>query len=259
LAGQEGRLDEALAAYRAAVKLAPTWRNLRNLADLEARTDHVEEARGHLNQILANSRDNIFALDSLAGIELRFGDLYQAEQRYRDLIARFPTQRSFYANLGSVQVLLSRYQDANATFHKALELDSDNALVNLNLAQAELALGHTQDAEGHLRKALREVEKNPVPENRMTQAQCLAHLGRKLEAVGIIVNALKKTPDDPDVLQYAAQVSALVGDHGAALAYVERALQKGVQPRWFLLPAFNSLRNDPEFRGLMDKPPGAHP
>jgi serine/threonine-protein kinase len=260
LAEQEGHLDEALEDYKSAVKTAPTWRNLKNLADLEARTGHVEEARSHLSQILASSRDNIFALDSLASIELRFGDLHQAEQRYQDLIAHIPTpQRSLYTNLGNVQVLLARYQDAITTFHKALELDPDNAIVNLNLAQAELALGHAQDADGHIRKALREVEKNPVPENSMTQAQCLAHLGRKREAVAIIQKALQKTPDDPDVLQYAAQVSALVGDHGAALADVERALQKGVQPRWFLLPAFNSLRNDPEFRSLLDKPPGAHP
>lgn len=259
LAEQEGRLKEALDDFRAAVKTAPTWRNLVNLADLEARTGHLEEARSHLNQILAIARDNIYALDSLAGIELRFGDLQEAESRYKDLIARIPTpQRSLYTNLGIVQDLLNRYQDAITAFHKALELDPDNPLVNLNLGEAELALGHTQDAEGHFRKALQETEKNPVPENLMTRAQCLAHLGNQREAAAIILTALEQKRDDPDVLLYAAQVFALVGDHAVALAYVERALQKGVQPRWFLQPSFNTLRNDPELQSLLNRVPGAH-
>jgi serine/threonine-protein kinase len=259
LAEREGRLDEALADLRTAAQSSPTWRNLNSLAAFEARTGHVEEARDHFDQILRSSPDNVFALDNLARIELLFGDLHQAEQRYQDLIDRTPKpQRAHYTNLGVTRILLGRYQDAITAFHKALEIDPDSSDVNLNLAQAELALDRTRDADVHFRKALSEIEKNPVPENSLPQAECLAYLGRRREAVAIILNALEQKRDDPDVLKSAALVFALVGDHATALANVERALQKGIQPRWFLLPGFDALRGDPEFRDLISKAPGAH-
>ncbi len=259
LAEREGRLDEALDDLRTAVHSSPTWRNLYSLADLEARTGHVEAARGHLHLILESSPDNVFALDKLAGIELLFGDLHQAEQRYQDLIDKTPKPlRAHYTNLGVTRILLGRYQDAITALHKALEIDPDSSEVNLDLAQAELALRRTRDAKAHFRKALSEIEKNPVPGNSLPQAECLAYLGRWREAKAIILNAPEQKRDDPDVLQSAALVFALVGDHATALAKVERALQKGVQSRWFRFPGYNSLREYPEFRDLIGKAPGAH-
>jgi serine/threonine protein kinase/tetratricopeptide (TPR) repeat protein len=259
LAEREGRLDEALEDLRAAVQSSPTWRNLNSLAALEVRTGHAEEARDHSNQILRSSPDNVFALDNLAQIELLFGDLHQAEQRYQNLIDRTPKpERAHYTNLGVTRILLGRYQDAITALHKALELDPDSSYVNLNLAQAELSLGSTRDAEVHFRKALSEIEGNPVAENSLPQAECLAYLSRRREAVAIILKALEQKHDDPDVLKSAALVFALVGDHATALAHVERALQMGLQPRWFLFPGFDSLRRDPEFRDLISKAPEAH-
>ena len=259
LAEREGRLDEALDDLRTVAHSSPTWRNLYSLADLEDRTGHIEEARGHLRQILESSPDNVYALDKLAKIELLFGDLHQAERRYQDLIDQSPKpQRAHYTNLGVARILLGRYQDAITALHKALEIDPNSSEANSDLAQAELALGRKQDADVHFRKALSEIEKNPVPESSLPQAECLAYLGRRREAVAIVLKALEQKHDDPDVLKSAALVFALVGDHATALANVERALQKGVQTRWFLFPGFDSLRRDPEFRDLISKAPGAH-
>jgi len=258
LAEREGRRDEALAELKNAARLSPTWENLKNLAGLESRMGHVEDARKHVNQILASSPNNVWALDVLAFNELYYGDLNQAEQRYKTLISLAPNpQRAHYTNLGTAQILLGRYEDAITSFHKALEIDPGHVDATLNLGEAELALGRTQDAEVHFRKALQEIENNPVQENILTQAQCLAHLGRSREAGAIIQKALEERHETPDVLLSAAQVFALVGDRAVALVNVEKALGKGLQPRYFLLPAFDSLRNDPEFRSLVDKAPGA--
>ena len=256
LAERENRLDEALDDLRTAVHSSPTWRNLYSLADLEARTGHVEAARGHLHLILESSPDNVFALDKLAKIELLFGDLHQAEQRYQDLIDRPKPERAHYTNLGVTRIFLGRYQDAITALHKALKLDPDSSDVNLNLAEAEIALGRTRNAKVHFRKALSEIEKNPVPENSLPRAECLAYLGRRREAKAIILKALEQKGDDPEVLKSAALVFALVGDDDAALANVEKALQKEVQPRWFLLPGFARLQGDPEFQDLISKAPG---
>lgn len=258
LAERDGRQDEALADLKEAVRLSPTWENLKNLAGLESRTGHVEDARKHVNQILASSPNNVWTLDVLATLELFYGDLNQAEQRYKELVALTPTpQRAHYTNLGAVQLLLRRYDDAITSFHKALEIDPGHPDVTLNLGEAELALGHAQAAEAYFRQTIQEIERNPAQENNLTYAQALAHVGRKRDAAAIVLKTPAQQRENPIILLSVAQVSALVGDRATALVDVDSALKKGLQPRFFLLPAFDSLRNDPEFRSLVDKAPGA--
>jgi tetratricopeptide (TPR) repeat protein len=193
---EDGRLEP-----EAAVRLAR-----------ESRMGLIEEARGHLRQILTNSPNNIFALDGLARIELLYGDLKEAERRYQDLLTRTPKPlHAHYNNLGAVQVLLGHYPEAIDAFNQALKIDPDDAFAYLNLAQAELALGNQREAVPHLQKALHEIESNPVPENQFPKAECLAFLGRKREAVAIILQLLQQKSDDPDVLKFAALVFAVVG------------------------------------------------
>ena len=257
LADREGRLDEALADLRKAVQTSPTWPNLSSLADLESRTGHVEEARGHLRQILAASPHNIFALNGLARIELLFGDLQEAEKRYQELLALTPKPlRAHYTNLGVTRILLERYPEAIAVLHKALEIDPDSTSVNLNLAQAELAVGDRRDSQTHFQNALREIEKNPFPGNELTRAECLAFLGRSLEAVKIIDQVPEQKRNDPEFLKSAALVYAVTGNPTLALANVEKAIDKGVQSRWFYLPGYASLRRSPDFQDILRKAPG---
>ncbi len=263
LAEQQGRTEAALADWRLAVERVPSWANLYFLADLEARTGHLDGARSHLAQILSMSPGNLWALEQRARIEMLFGDLQRAGGFYQDLIRRAP-QRTYFTNLGAVQVLQGRYEEAIAPFRQALALNPDHATATLDLADAELALGRTQEAKEHYRKALRNLESNTPrgglsPSDAMNRAQCLAHLERPAEAVEAAQQELQKRPDDPDMLTQAAQVYAIVGDRTSALVNVRKALKKGVQPRWFELPAFSELHTDPEFRRLLAQAPGAAP
>jgi len=68
---------------------------------------------------------------------------------------------------------------------------------------------------------------------------------------------LDEKRDDPDILKSAALVSAVVGDRAIALAQIKKAIQKGVKTRWFRLPGFGSLADDPDFRALINNAPGA--
>lgn len=261
LAEREGRMEEALLNLKIATERLPSWRNLDRLADLEARTGHVEDARGHLRQILEGSPDNAWALDGLAGIELVYGDLKQAEQIYEKLIARAP-HRAHLSNLGVIRVLLGRHEEAIETFQQALAIDPDHVHVTLNLAATELMLGRTGDAEKRFRKVLEEIEKNRppgglTPMDSMAQAQCLAQLGRTREAVEITQKALGQNSEDGEILLSAAMVYAAVGDRASTLVTVQNALRKGIQPRWFNLPSFAPLHEDPEFREILRNAPRA--
>jgi tetratricopeptide (TPR) repeat protein len=257
LAESEGRLKQALADQRTATERLRSWRNLHRLANLEARAGQVENARQHLGEILSASPDNVWALETLANIELLFGAPYQAEQIYLDLTAQAPQSR-YFSGLGGARFLLGRFEDAVAAFRQALAMEPENVYTTLNLADAELSLGRAREAEVHYRRVLRTLERNRPPgglslDDSMVQAQCLAHLGRTREAVEITQKVLFQDPDDPYLLQNAAMVYTLVGDLASALVNTRTAIEKGVQPRLFTVPAFAPLQKNPELRQLLDE------
>ncbi|HEY4564979.1 MAG TPA: protein kinase, partial [Thermoanaerobaculia bacterium] len=253
---RKGRLDEATGDLKRAVDTAPTWQDLSRLADLEARTGHLADARNHLQQILESSPGNIYALDSLAKIELLYGNLQAAEQRYRDLVSRPHPERAHFANLGNALFLQRRYDEAIVELEKALAMAPDNVNVTVSLAEVEDASGRKAEAGEHFRKALQEIKENPVSENQLAQAECLAYLGHGWEAVKIIAS-LKKHQDDAELLKSAALVYAVIGDRASALFNIERALQTGVRRDWFRLPRFDSLKKDPELSRIMNGAPEA--
>jgi serine/threonine-protein kinase len=255
LAESQGDLKQAIAELDAAVARAPSWSNLFRLADLEVKAGRIAEARRHLEQLLGQSADNVWGLDKLGNLELLEGDPARAEQIYLDLIRRQP-QRTYYTNVGLARSLLGHPDAAVEAYRKALELAPGHVAVLLNLADAELALGHGEEARSHYaqvldRLAAVERAAGLSTAERMVRAQCLVHLGRTREAVELTQSTLRVSGDDPEVLYDASLVYALAGDRASALVNAKLALEKGVQPRWFTLPLFGPLREDPELRALL--------
>ncbi len=255
LAESEGDLPKAIAELGDAVERAPSWSNLFRLADLEMKAGRNADARRHLEQLLARAPDNIWGLDKLGNLELLEGDPARAETIYLGLLRRQP-QRSYYTDLGLARSLLGRPDAAVDAYRQALELAPGHLTVLLNLADAELALGHGKEARSlytevldHL--AATERAAHLSPGERMARAQCLAHLGQSREAVELTQSTLRTSGDDPEVLYDASLVYALAGDHASALVNAKLALGKGMQPRWFTLPAFGPLRDDPELRAML--------
>lgn len=257
LAESRGDLSRALSSLEAAVRRDPSWSNLFRLADLELEAGRVADARRHLEELLARSPGNLWGLDKLGNLELLAGDPARAERLYRDML-RLQPRRAFYTNLGLARSLLGRHAEAVAAYQKALDLAPDHVAVMLNLADAQLALGHADAARRLYRQVLQRLAASEAaaalsPADQMIKAQCLAHLGKTREAVAVAQTTLRDSFDDPQIVYAASLVEALAGDRAAALVNAERALAKGVQPRWFSLPAFGALRDDPELRALLDE------
>jgi hypothetical protein len=67
--------------------------------------------------------------------------------------------------------------------------------------------------------------------------------------------AFQLAPRSGSVAFEAALVSAMVGDHTAALVNAERARGLGFDgPAWFRLPWFEPLRGQPEFQKIIGGP-----
>ncbi len=257
LAARQGLTGKAIADLRHAVKQAPSWRNLFDLADLEAGVGKVTDARQHLHELLSRSPDNQWGLAKLAEIELQYGDIARAEGLYWNLAATDP-RRSYFSNLGLARSLLRRDSEAVEAYQKALEIDPGHVVVMLNLAEAKLALGHKAEAGRLLRETLQRIEERRKEAalsatDSMIQAQCLARLGRIREAVMITQQTLEKGADNSQVRYMAALVYSLVGNRDAALVNAQAALEKGFRTEWFALPAFGPLREDPELRAMLRK------
>jgi serine/threonine-protein kinase len=255
LALQRGRLDEAISWMRLVVPLLPTWRNLVALGELEARTGQLPQSRRHLAEALRLVPGNTWVLAKMGEVELAYGDLSRAEMIYQGLVRSGP-QRSDLTNLGLIHFLLGHYADAAADYRRALQIEPGHLTATLNLADAEQALGHLEEAGELHRQILAALEAKEhgaalLPIERTFRAQCLAYQGERRKAVEIALNALQESPEDADVVYQTSLVLAVAGEKASALALVRKALSLGYQPRWFEVPAFGSLRSDPAFREML--------
>jgi len=259
LAESRGDLAQAVADVSRAVQRAPSWRNLFLLADLELRAGKTAEARRHLEELLARSPGNPWGSDKLGQLELLQGDPERAIAIYRELIHVQPL-RSYFTNLGLAHSLLGRHAEAAAAYRQALALDPNHARVLLNLADAELAQGHGSAAADLYRRALSRFDEIQAAgaltaKDSMEKAQCLAHLGRIPEAVELTQKTLRASGDDDELFYAASLVYALAGDRASFLLNAKLALDNGMQPRWFTLPVFGVLRNDPDLGALLRRSP----
>jgi eukaryotic-like serine/threonine-protein kinase len=256
LAAARGRLDDAAAFLRQAVERRPTWRDLLALADLESRRGRTAAARSALEQALALVSGNTWVLAKLGELELLYGDLHRARDLYTRLAAAGP-QRSDLTNLGLVRFLLGDYEGAVASYRQALALSPGHLLVTLDLADAEAALGRSREALAHYADVLHSLEakaaSGPLQPVEMTvKAQCLAHLGRRDEAVALALDSVQAHAE-PEVTYQASLVLALAGERASALALARKAISLGVRARWFRIPGFQALTSDPSFRRLVSE------
>ncbi len=247
----DGDLEGAAAEMRSVVERVPSWQNLHWLADLEYRRGQVADARKHLEDLIGRAPNNTWGLAKLAELELLYGNLERVEELELKLIELKPS-RSYFSNLGLARFLLGRYDEARESYLRALAIHPGHLTVSLNLADTELALGHFEEARAQYRRILGELDqRDGGADESMIMAQCLAHLDEDQRAVAVTLGTLQRHPEDAEVTYQAALVYALVGETASALVNVEKALGRGIQPRWFTIPGFGDLESDPRFRTLL--------
>lgn len=258
LLASRGDGPAALARMRAAVARIPSWHHLYRLGRMESQFGEIAAARATLERLLRRSPESYAAQSLLASLELLYGQPERARQLYAGLVERSP-QTVELVNLGLAEMLLSRFADAETRFRRALELEPGNPGIWLNLGDVLEIAG---DAEGAAR-AYGEVLERTAPGNEehdgsagaaaqedwqtlTIRAQAAAHLGRSGEAVAAVHRALELSGEHPHQAAYeAAVVYALVGDTASARFHALRALDNGVDRRWFDLPWLRSLARDP--------------
>ena len=132
----QGRLDEAIAEYRAAIRLKPDFsKAFCNLGEILCSVEsNQDEGRAALLEAIRLEPDDAFAHYNLASSLRMTGRLDEAAAEYRDSIRLEPRLATAHYGLGSVLNLRGRAGEAMAEYRETLRLKPDFAEAHCDLA-----------------------------------------------------------------------------------------------------------------------------
>jgi tetratricopeptide (TPR) repeat protein len=149
---QEGRLEEALAGYRAAIDEEPTWSNLARLAHLLARMGDPDAA----DDLYAQAEDEITAKEmrSYAWVELERGALELRRGRYDHAAEHYRRAQRAYSGFWTVDEHVAEWLGATGRFDEAEAIYLD-VVARVSRPELKQALGDLYAAWGHHDRAER--------------------------------------------------------------------------------------------------------
>ena len=222
-----GKLEEAIAAFREAIRLKPDFTIVHNaLGNGLLNQGKHEEAIAAFREAIRLSPDFAMAYNNLGKALLNHGRHEEAITAYREAIRLQPDFPMFHCNLGLVLVLSlkgSRTDHDEALVHarKAVELAPKVGICYLLLALAEYRLGHWTEslAAGERSMAL---QNGGDASNWFLMALAHWQRGHKDEARPWFDKAVawtkQNTPENQDLLQLWTETAELLGQPGPVAA-----------------------------------------
>ncbi|MDD5558295.1 tetratricopeptide repeat protein [Candidatus Methylomirabilis sp.] len=220
--GLEGRIDEAIVCYRAALSLPglpPTNRSVarRSLAACLLNRQQFEEAWQEC--CLALKEDSGYAMPHLTGA-IALGKLgrYEAAIQQIDLylakadrpgrgihgvLGYEPNQAYAWSFKGNCLFALKEVNRALDCYRTALSFDQDSPDGHLGVGKIHRLQGRAQEAAVALEKAAALFEQ--MPQGHLTLAETYAELGRWAEAITACERFLQACPEDNGGLELQAQ------------------------------------------------------
>jgi tetratricopeptide (TPR) repeat protein len=190
----QGRLDEALEHYRAALAIDPQDVDpYCNIAGILATKGRLEEAVASYRKALENEPDHVKARSDLGDLLVQLGRLDEAAACYEKALEYQSDDALVHRNLGDLLRRLGRYDEAIAHFQKAIEFTPGDADAHINLGLGYQAEGKTELAMNQFRQALA-IQPN-LAEAHYNVAVALANEGRFSEAFRHCREAVKIRPD----------------------------------------------------------------
>jgi protein O-GlcNAc transferase len=211
---QAGRLEQAQAAYRAALEADP---------------------------------GNLDAEHMLGVIALQRGHPEEALVHFESVVARMPESAAAHNSLGEAQRRLGRGEAALASLSRAVELDPHLGEAHYNLAGLLRSLGRAPEAIEAYRRFL--AINSDYPDAHLGLAAALRDAGNLDEALASAQRALALDPEAPRLHLAVANLLRERGYADEAAAAYRAALQR--DPR--LVEALNNLGNVLRERGRVDE------
>jgi tetratricopeptide (TPR) repeat protein len=166
-----GRLDQAIASCRAALRLRPDYPEAANNLGLALLGQgKIDDAVAQLGEALRLKPDYAMACNNLGNALRLRDDLKEAETHFRRAVEMVPSLAEAHSNLG--QLLLERHQPHEALTHlsAAVRLRPDMAEAHNNLGNALRELGRLAAARQAYAQALHLNPRLAMTYNNMGQA-----------------------------------------------------------------------------------------
>ena len=174
--GDQGKLDEAIAAYREAIRLKPGYAEAHNnLGNALGEQGKHEEAEKELREAVRLKPDYAEAHSNLGNALGDQGKLDEAVAAYREAIRLNPDLAEAHYNLGVALGEQGKLDEAVAAYREAIRLNPDYAEAHYNLGNELRKQGKTEEAIAEYREAIR---LNP------DDAEALENLAITLDAKG---------------------------------------------------------------------------
>lgn len=231
LHSKTGDLDRAVQHLRVALAARPRDPVIaNNLASALLQLDRKTEALDVLDDEVVEA-DKTGQLLKLRAFLAQMTDQFDlAVCCYEQVVAREPADLESWNNLGNAYRSADNIEKAIEALRLAVALDSRTAPIRLNLATALVVAGDWDGAEAELRAMTADFPDDPNPWRELHAM--LRQSGRDDEATDAIEAALKRAPDDKELLLG-------LGGH---LSYIQRAVEAETAYRRVLdLEAGNSL------------------
>ncbi len=152
---ETGDTEGALAAYATALGNDPDYAAAHfNTGNVFRRLERDEAAQAAYYKALALKPDFVDAEVALGGVQENLGQFEDAVASYRRALAIRPDYAEVHSNLGSALKAAGRFDEALLSFRRALELKPDYAEGYASLGNALKDLGAHDAAEASYRKAL---------------------------------------------------------------------------------------------------------
>ncbi|HYL92572.1 MAG TPA: tetratricopeptide repeat protein [Alphaproteobacteria bacterium] len=247
----QGRIKDAEEMFRKAAALRPDyWDGHNKLGLFYFRQKRYTEAIAEFDKVIALTPDNVAGYINEAATYSQSGQLDHAAESLQKAVKLSPSY-AIYANLGSLYYRSGKYDLAAQNTEQALRMNDKDFRVWVNLAATYRWLNKDPEAVNAYKRALPLVEEaaKAAPQDSDLQtrlAQFYAILGQREKSLARIESALALAPDDPDVLARAADAYQTLGDHGRAVQFAAKALDKGFQKDW--------MKQDAEAREIVADP-----
>jgi tetratricopeptide (TPR) repeat protein len=202
---RRGQGDEAVECFESALRFDPEFvRAHRDLGNALLARGRVDDAIEHLQQVVRRQPDLAAGWDDLGNALARRGRAEAAERCYREAVGRDPGFALAHYHLGNLLADTRRPEEAIASYEAALRAEPTAQEAHLNLAFTLVELGRVEQAAPHLDEAIRLGSERA--EAHFQLGSLLERVGRRDDAIGELKKALRMKPDDPETKRLLNQL-----------------------------------------------------
>jgi Flp pilus assembly protein TadD/4-amino-4-deoxy-L-arabinose transferase-like glycosyltransferase len=217
-----GQLDEAIAQYQTALSLAP------NDADSHYNLANALLAQGKIVDAVAQFRDALRIEPGLPEAHLNLGNALaelgeteEASDHYRRAIELRPKQVEALNNLGLLLAAEGRRDDAMALFRRALAINADFADAHTNLGSTLREAGAFAEAVTHFRRAVELLPESADVRNDL--GVILAQQNQLDDAIGQFREAIRLAPRHDEAHGNLAMALQIQGKLEEAIDHYQEA------------------------------------